>query len=226
MKGIHHFLLCRKKSDNSNSYKEPIVSYHMIKKGALVSATSHSSLVFMQMAKVPVIDRLGRVEMAIVLFDTGGIRTYISSEFVKKIKPRYEGSEHINYVAFGSNKTSTPTLRNIFSVHLKCVNQNGCKTVIATEVPTICAPLFCPKIPLSELQNFGEIDFRKCMITNESVKVDILIGMDAYWSVMKSGWKRVNDLVAQETVFEWILSGQSSMNDSESATSTAGFPTL
>ena len=109
--GRHHFLLCKKKFDkrNNNSDKD-----HENPKGgnidpALLSANSHDHQVFMQMARVPVIDKLGKTEMANILFDTGSNKTYISGEFVRKVKPKYEGSEQVNYIAFGSKETGKPS---------------------------------------------------------------------------------------------------------------------
>ena len=53
-------------------------------------------------------------------------------------------------------------------------------------------------------------------VSGQQVTIDVLIGLDSYWSCMKPGLVRAGNLVAQETVFGWVLSGttpQVSYND-------------
>ena len=162
------------------------------------------------MARVPVYDNYGKTVTPNILFDTGSNKCYISGEFVSRINPPKQGCENLSYVAFGSKTTGPPSLKNIFSVTLRASHFD--LDILTTEIPTICSPLVCPEISKHELNMFKNIDFSKCGIMNQRVKIDILIGMDFYWSLIKPNTKRVGNLVAQETVFGWIISGQGSFN--------------
>ena len=90
----------------------------------------------MQIARVKVYDgRHKRCVRANVFFDTGSNKSYVSREFVEKIKPKHEGFEHVSYVSFGSKETGQSVMRNIFSLNLLC-NDNTCTSLSVTEIPT------------------------------------------------------------------------------------------
>ena len=69
-----------------------------------------------------------------VFFDTGSNKSYVSREFVEKIKPKHEGFEHVSYVSFGSKETGQSVMRNIFSLNLH--NDNTWTSLSVTEIPT------------------------------------------------------------------------------------------
>ena len=226
--GRHHVLLCKKKSEQLGQPEnnKPLAAGNNLsgKQGdfnhALVmSAKSHSS-VLMQLAKVPVLMNNNKTVLANVLFDTGSNKTYVSGSFVKYAKPKWEGCEPVSYVAFGSKETGPRTLRNVFSLSLKCVSSIY-KSITATEVPIICAPLYYPTISLEDMTSFSGLNLTNCPDSGKKVDIDILIGLDSYWTFMKSGLVRVGDLVAQETMFGWILSGISHQAPSSSVVSSS-----
>ena len=98
-------------------------------------------------------------------------------------------------------------LRNLFHVNLKCADDSYV-SLFATEIPTICAPVYRPDIPLHVLQSFEELSIEAVCYDGGEVQVDVLIGLDSYWKCMKSGIVRnTGGLVAQESVFGWVLSG-------------------
>ena len=85
----------------------------------------------MQIARVKVYDgRHKKFVQANVFFDTGSNKSYVSREFVEKIKPKHEGFEHVSYVSFGSKETGQSVMRNIFSLNLLCTSLS------VTEIPT------------------------------------------------------------------------------------------
>ena len=198
--GRHHRLLC----------------YEVLKtetNPAMLASTKGDKKVFMQMARVKVATSPKKGDtFANVFFDTGSNKTYISGSFANKIKPQWEGSEPVSVVAFGSREPGSRALRNIYSVPL--IGSDKTFTLTATEIPSICAPLYSAQLSQYECDLFNDIDLKECMIESERVEIDILIGMDTYWSLMKSGTKRVGDLVAQQTVFGWVLSGTSNQSTS------------
>ena len=77
-------------------------------------------------------------------------------------------------------------LRNLFHVNLKCADDSYV-SLFATEIPTICAPLYRPDIPLHVLQSFEELSIEAVCSDGGEVQVDVLIGLDSYWKFMKSG---------------------------------------
>ena len=95
----------------------------------------------------------------------------------------------------------------MFHVNLKCVDDSYV-SLFATEIPTICAPVYRPDIPLHVLQSFEDLSIEADCSDGGEVQIDVLIGLDAYWKFMKAGIVRGPEgLVAQESVFGWVLSG-------------------
>lgn len=144
-----------------------------------------------------------------MLFDSGSDKSYVTSSFVRKCKPKYLGYEHVSHLCFGEKGPRNPTRRNNFEI--ACVMVDGTsKSIIATEIPSITVPMFRPPIPDTFLVEFEDcpISLKDRFEKSEKVDVDVLIGLDHYWDLMKQGFKRgSHGLVAQETVFGWILSG-------------------
>ena len=75
------------------------------------------------------------------------------------------------------------------------------------EVPVICAPLRRPVVPPELTSCLGDLQFVGDYSTVDDIKVDILIGLDAYWKFVKPNIITVPDslLAAQSTVFGWML---------------------
>ena len=143
-----------------------------------------------------------------VLFDTGSDRSYdVSSRLVKRVEPEWVGTQQISYSAFGTDRGGKCELRNVFHVNLKCADDSYV-SLFATEIPTICAPVYRPDIPLHVLQSFEQLSIEADCSGGGEVQVDVLIGLDSYCKFMKSGIVRnTGGLVAEESVFGWVLSG-------------------
>ena len=56
---------------------------------------------------------------------------------------------------------------------------------MATEIASICAPLFSP-IPAAILEQLGDGIAMATVTAGEEVNVDILLRLDWYWHVMSS----------------------------------------
>lgn len=146
------------------------------------------------------------------LFDSGSDKSYVTSSFVKKVKPKYIGNENVSHVCFGERGPRNPTKRNVFE--LKCRMTNGdFKPLVVTEIPMITTPMFRPKLPKEVLDEFIKIDphsSKQKFSKDENISIDVLIGLDYYWQVMTPNVIRLRmstGLVAQESVFGWILAG-------------------
>jgi hypothetical protein len=200
--GSHHFLLC-KRSPVAEGAAAPAAQN--VSLCSRVKSTQKSvENVLLQTAVVEVRGKNGPVK-ARLLFDTGADRSYVSRKFVETVCPQFVGSESVSYGAFGSGSTGRAEMRNIFRLALQGSTQ--LITVVATEIPVICAPLTCRNVG-NLLQSFGHLEFANRYDTDEKVSVDILIGLDSYWQLVKPNAVAVTEtVVAQETVFGWILSG-------------------
>ena len=229
-KGGHHALLCSPKdpetdsgSGNSTDACTPSTSTHQgaAKSSSVplsrpceqvhvsgvntVSAAENRTSVLMQTVQV-LAKGQGRVSKAVILFDTGSDRSYISKDLVDRVGPEWLGSEALAYAAFGTETASSVEERNVYSVQLQ---GNGSEMRLkATEISAVCVPLCQPSVPKSVLTSFGgDVEFVS-VPAGEKVKVDILVGLDAYWKFMTNETKFLSQsLVAQKSVFGWVLSG-------------------
>ncbi|KAJ8018051.1 hypothetical protein HOLleu_44175 [Holothuria leucospilota] len=179
---------------------------------SLVNVSLHSKshmYTVLQTAKVMVFGEKGAVE-ATLLFDSGSDRSYISSKLVQRVGPKWKSTESLSYSSFGVSVGSGETERNVYEVGLqgsKCSTGSSC-ILQAVEVPVICAQLSRPKVPHEFMQNLGPLQFADDYEDNRQVTIDILVGLDFYWSFVKQGMVRMsNGPVAQETHFGWVLSG-------------------
>ena len=118
---------------------------------------------------------------------------------------------NITFAAFGGGKFDNQRC-NVFNLHVKgdCGGVQSLELFSAVEVPLICTPLPKNNVPISLLQSLGKVEWADhyCSSGNEQVSIDILIGLDNYWRFIKSEIVHIAEgLVAQESVFGWVLSG-------------------
>ena len=160
----------------------------------------------LQTAKVKVLGANGLCE-ATVLFDNGSDRSYVSNRFVKRIQPKWISQEYVSYSSFEDNRASKGKFSNVYDVTL--IDAKGlCHSLIASAIPDICAPLFRPSVPGEIIREFSSLQLADDYLNNRHVTVDILIGLNAYWKfITVNKAVQFGDLVAQETVFGWVLSG-------------------
>ena len=195
------------KHTNSNLSLASNSNVHANSKDSKDSKDSKTKRVILQTTDVTASGCTGKSGILTVLFDTGSDRSYVSSRLVKRVEPEWVGTQQISYSAFGTDHGGKSELRNLFHVNLKCADDSYV-SLFATEIPTICAPVYRPDIPLHVLQSFEELSIEAVCSDGGEVQVDVLIGLDSYWKFMKSGIVRnTGGLVAQESVFGWVLSG-------------------
>ena len=196
--GRHHELLCGSWANQNarNNTQSTVI--------AAISQPNKAKSVLLQMATTEV---CGMSSTPVnVLFDSGSDRSYVSSDIVNKINPEWLDMENLSYSAFGSENPSENNLRNIYRLNMKCSDSSSV-SIQVTEIPAICTPVSCPTVPDELLQSFGGL----CPVelpSGSKVKVDILIGLDCYWKLVKPRAVSCGaGLVAQDTVFGWMLSG-------------------
>ena len=112
---------------------------------------------------------------AVILFDTGADRTYVTEHLVNRIGPEWVGTRIVSCAAFGEDSPGAAVVRNIYDFSLQGLDQ--IVHIQATEVPHICATLQRPSVPESVLNSAGQgLSFVEDV--EGDVKVDILIGQD------------------------------------------------
>ena len=203
-KGKHHAVTCfQTHADQS------------VSRGVNLSCTSASpsggSSVVLPTASVTVKGARGDVK-ATVLFDSGSNRSYVSSSLVARCAPEFVRTEELRYAAFGG-KESESQQRRVYRLHMQgaCVAEPKPVEVEAAEVRVICAPLVRPSVSAEQLALLGNLELADPQPqVGGQLSIDILVGLDWYWSLMGTGCLRTDGgPVAQQTVFGWILSGPS-----------------
>ena len=93
---------------------------------------------------------------------------------------------------------------------MRGTNTSGPSSVClkAMEVPLICHTLQRPQVAKEAIRLVGGLDLADRRFgADHHLTVDLLIGLDQYWELMKDGLLRTSaGLVAQETVFGWTVS--------------------
>ena len=243
--GKHNVLLCSKKLDNNNNGD---CTSDRVSPVTLVDSPSKKSTgpnpmsdrestvtlshdgqclpdrkVFLQTAQITVKGQSG-VTQATILFDTGSDRSYVSESLVKKIDPTWAGSQNVAYAAFGVKNPTNSMLRNLYQVDLKC-KDGTYKPLLATEVPVICTPMYRPSVPQQFLLSFSDVVLAEDYDQGKKLSVDILLGLDAYWNfVLPDIVSGPEGLVAQDTVFGYILSGSVSGSGSSLSSVSVSHP--
>ena len=135
----------------------------------------------------------GRMVTATAMFDSGADTSYITSSLVEKVKPEYLTSKYMSYAAFGGSRPSSSAVHNVFRVELQN-RKGGSEFMNAVEVENICAPLVRPKVSSEILKSVLDSGLEMADQYDEVgklVHIDILIGLDYYWSLMKQDVKKL-----------------------------------
>lgn len=216
----HHYLLCDlskkgKPSTPPNTEAGSVNNLPVVSPTTVLSSTcstTHIKDVILQIARVQVTGNNGPMELSI-LFDTGSDRSYVTSKVVRRLRPEFERTDRVAYAAFGSSGVSKESARNVYRLPMDGLD--GVETILATEVQSICAPLLRQSVPLDLLQSLGEVQFADSYDTAARLEIDVLVGLDNYWRLIKPVVVNMSPgLVAQESKFGWILSGITGTSES------------
>ena len=205
--GRHHQIVCipfsdRHANEHTNSQSHNTDSFSESRVCTSSSHDMHEN-VLLQTIKVSVGGRAGKRD-AVILFDTGADRSYVSQDLVDQIKPDWVGKKSLAYAAFGSENVTTPTDRDMYNLSLQ--GEGEPINLKVTSVKAICAPVSQPNVPSEILSKFS--NHFVSVPAGEKVRIDILIGLDAYWNIMYRDIKSLSpSLVAQNSRLGWILSG-------------------
>ena len=144
-----------------------------------------------------------------LIFDSGADKSFATEDLAKRAKGSFKGSVDLTCATFGGGKTSNVCdvfELNVHSTHV-CASAEPARIQVVA-VPEICAQLKRPKVPAHLLQPFQHLQLAAECTTEALLHIDIVIGQDQYWSLVRSGLLRSPDgVVAMETRFGWVLSG-------------------
>ena len=94
----------------------------------------------------------------------------------------------------------------------------------ALETNIICEPLFRPKIPFETVASFNSIQLADDYFKDRTLKIDILIGVDRYWDFIRPHMSLSQGrVVALNSPFSWVLSGNISGPDNMSSKSVVQY---
>ncbi|XP_046811894.1 uncharacterized protein LOC111689220, partial [Lucilia cuprina] len=165
---------------------------------------------------------LGTKYQARALIDSGSEGTFISERLFNLLKlPSQSTSAQIS----GLNQSISATVQHQCSFVLGSnLDDNVSLPVTALVVPQLSSNLPSQSVPKSKLSNLPNIPLADPKFYATS-KIDVLIGGDIFPSVVRSGVKHnvCESLLAQETIFGWILTGPISQNSSPSRTIVSNF---
>ncbi|XP_042891950.1 uncharacterized protein LOC122266306 [Penaeus japonicus] len=227
-KGRHHETLCEGKNEENQTKAPPDKSQESDKLnqshqsvakgttlpdgagpstsqvGVTLSGISNVTKTVLQTAQVSVVGPDGRRFEATVLFDSGADRSYVTSKFVKRVKPKWVKSESVQNSVFGGAKSTTTS--NLYNLQITDLTGSSQSLVVA-EVPKISSILERFTVPGDLLKGFSDLVMADNYATRQSLEVDILIGQDYYWKLTYTDCplRRFKDLVAQKTVFGWVF---------------------
>ena len=219
--GLHNGLLCDKKEESSRSHSDSVTSScqsekvdssndeNVVKSNVTVNV-NQNSVFLLPLARVKVLGREGPVD-ATLLFDSGSDRSYVARDLVSRVHPKWVRTQQNSFSTFGGRSHGAKS--KVYSLDLSPEGTNDKKVGIdLAEVPVICLPLPRPVVDPSVLGNFDHLDLAYDCRDEDDVSIDILIGQDLFWSLMIGNCFRdeKSGVVAQESVFGWVLSGNCS----------------
>ena len=131
----------------------------------------------LQTAKVKVLTKGGNSVNATVMFDLGADTTYVSQDFVRRIKPKWVTSRNTSYSAFGNKKSQNCKERNVFEVNV-LDTQGYNHSVFAVEVMSICPALCRRRVPNDVMQSLSCLQLADEYGHDRDLTLDILVGAD------------------------------------------------
>nr|CAH7729802.1 unnamed protein product [Callosobruchus chinensis] len=197
----HHTLLHFPQSNNINSRqnKEPSSS------GVTSTNFNITNNVLLSTAVIQVKDNEGRYNQYRALLDNGSQSHFMTEELSKTLKVR---TYKTNMSVSGLNN-STTSLKTYATICIRSRYNSFETKVNCLIVPKITGDMPALTFDRSLVQipsniNLADPDF------NESSKIDILIGADLFWQLIKVGQIHLGKHcpVFQNTVLGWLISGE------------------
>ena len=163
--------------------------------------------------------------VARIIFDSGSQRSYISQRLRDHHSLPTFGNEVLTLKIFSNDEGQTPSY-DITQFSVRSPNWDTTLFMTAYVVPVVCAPLRNQQLTFAvqaypHLRGLPLADFQA---ESSVLDVDILVGLDSYWSFMTGGCIKADNggPVALESRLGWVLSGEL-QNCKETSSTAANF---
>ncbi|XP_070144670.1 uncharacterized protein [Drosophila kikkawai] len=149
---------------------------------------------------------LGRDFQARALIDSGSEATFITERLFRQISPTFTP---VQTRVSGLNETVAAQSTKLCTLAIRAPSRSGLQLETAAYVlPQLAGKLPSYPIPQNLLKELPDVPLADPTFF-ESSEIDVLIGADILPSVLLGGSKNniFGSLLAQETIFGWVLSG-------------------
>jgi len=202
-KGNHHTSVCEK-NDKSKEKRNPPEQNNT--QTTFAAAVTNDKSILLQTARVTADSGHGDSISCKIVLDSGSQRSYMTRVAAKLVNAEVKHKEKLKIGGF-SGHTSKKNVYDVVEVNLSKGDHNQKIEVIVVE--QICKPIYGQE-KSSVLKGFPDAVIRNLAdaMDEDSVEIQILIGMDYYWDIVLGGTVRGSkDLVAIETKFGYVVSG-------------------
>ena len=215
----HHKLLCVEVEDQTTALavEQPQATARVGETGIRSEVTGQllvdgqtSSLLMTAKVNVANVIEPDKIMTARIVIDGGSHKSHVTTRVQKQLGLKNVGSKFLNVGTFGEKKGK---IRRTETVQLKLSNFANNEEIVITActTPVICPPMHNKKVAVA-LQNFHHLrglELADGGEHDENETIDILIGQDYYWIVMRDPIIRgeAHEPVAQFSIFGWVLSG-------------------
>ena len=206
----HHISICLKNEKEKEKNNEDASETES--QVTSTNTTNYREHILLQTATAHISDVENKEnDCARIMFDTGSQRSYITEKTRKYLKLKTIRTEKIIINAFGQMNS---TVKNVDIVKLRIRSEKEYREIEAICVPNISKPLKNQNIELAkqeipELQKLYLADHGG----NQDMSIELLIGLDYYYSFFTGIRKQYKSLTAIESIFGWVLCGTIKTNN-------------
>lgn len=217
--GKHNTLLHRERSacPGSEQYNEVTVktqnpaTNQQQENSVVLSASCSVDHVFLSTAYVQVSDTDGNFHIARALLDSGAQSSFMTKDLCKRLNLK---THEANITVKGLNNISS-NVKFKCEMGLKSLYNDYCCTKWVFVIDKISENMPAVNVDVSKLNVPDHINLADPTFFKSS-KVEILIGADIFWEVIRTGQIPLgrNNPILQKTQFGWIVSGPISIESS------------
>lgn len=190
-------------------------------KVSVTETNSHiANSVLLATARITVSTDNGRNLQLRALIDTGSEATFITERVAQTLRAR-RSKVHVQVTGLGSQTNGIVRYRTNLTLR-SCNNKENSVPVSAFILPNLTSYK-----PISSISKDKCPDLRDLTLADSNPSshecIDLLIGADIYGAVLLDGLRKLNNdaLVAQHTIFGWILVGSCNQTHNSDLTVTS-----
>ena len=219
----HHTLLHEKSSSmkplsqsEDNSEEKDLESKNSTRLSTVADNSTTTKVLF-QTANAYITD-FGCRHRVKVVFDTCSDRSYITNKASDKIK-FHSHDEKMEIIGYNAKSEGLKMYNVMHAVIESITRPNTRRSVNLVRTDKICAPIKRGAVPrvFLECPYLSGLDLAEDYSTSKDEEIDVLIGLDAYWSLVTGRvTRRKDNPIAVETVLGWMLQANTEHENTES----------